>query len=426
MNIVSGQTEQTQVNNDFSLNLFEKVISLKGDSSVVVSPLGVNFMLGMLDNGATGQTAEEINKTLGVSDASILASYHQNMMTTYRALDPKTEFGIANCIILNQTKGYSFLPAYVDSMQTKYNALIRFMNFNESSTLDYINHWSSEKTKGMIPQILGNLNPNLVWVLMNSIYFKGIWSTLFDPNFTSNGQFLAADGSKQIVKMMSSEVAREYAENDTYQILKLDYGNKSYSMYFILPQKGCSLLDVISAMKKTDWIKTPKMTQRLGVGLPKFTTESFIDLSGIIKGMGMPTMFDPAKADFSDMMDFSKLADNLYVDMFLQKAKIEVDENGTKAAATTVTGGTTGLMEHYFYANHPFLYAIVENATSTICFIGQYTGIGAASTEDGTDGIVNPIEEIHQKGLYDISGRKLNAVPSKGLYIMDGKKMIAK
>jgi serine protease inhibitor len=424
MTMVSAQTEQTKVNNDFSLNFFENVINLKGDSNLVVSPLGVDFVLGMLDSGATGQTAEEINKALGVTDAGALASYHQNLMKTLSTSDDSAEFDIANCIILNQNAGFSFLPAYTDNMQTKYDALIRSMDFNAPSTLDYINNWSSENTKGMVPKILKDLSPNLVSLFMNALYFKGIWNDPFDTNWTTMLNFYAADGTKHYVEMMVSANAREYAENDTFQTLKMDYGNGSYSMYILLPQKGRSFSDVLSIMKKTDWMKAPKMNQSLNVFLPKFTTESTIDLKDIMKAMGMPTMFDAAKADFSGMVDIKDI--NLYVDLFMQKAKILVDENGTEAASTTIAGAMpSGMAQNIFYAARPFLYAIVENASSTICFMGQYTGIGATSAAKDADGILNPVVENHQKALYDLGGRKLNAAPSKGVYIVDGKKVMA-
>lgn len=428
MTIVPARPEQTQVNNIFSLNFFEKVLNMKGDSSVIASPLGVSFMLGMLDNGAVGETAQEINQVMGVTDAGMLASYQQNLMMTFLTLDERAEFNVANSIVLNNSLGCSFLPAYVDKMQTKYDALIRSLDFRQPSTLDYINNWSSEKTKGRIPQLLKKLDPILLSVLMNAIYFKGIWSKTFDPKLTCKDHFIAADGTVQEISMMHSDTARAYADNGTFKTVKLDYGNGSYSMYVMLPEWSHSISDVLNVMKTTDWMKAPKMADGLDVCLPQFTSESDIRLNDIIEDMGMPAMFNPVKADFSGMVDLSTLSDNLYVTLFRQKAKIEVDENGTKAVAVTVAGmEVTGMSDTSFYANRPFLYAIVENATSTICFIGQYTGVGedVAAKGIGTR-ILKPIVEQHHRGLYNLSGSKLNAESGSGIYIKDGTKMIAK
>ena len=415
---------QTSGSDNFALNFFEKVVEARGDSSVIVSPLGVSFVLGMLDGGADGQTAQEINHALGAADADALTQWHHQLMATLPTLDDKTELGIANAIVLNSAKGFTLLPTYAAQMERLYEALITSRDFGNPSTLDYINGWGKEQTKGMIPRVLKQLSPNMVSLLMNALYFKGVWSKTFDPELTARDYFLTPDGKYEEVAMMHANGAYPYAANDIYRTVRLDYGNGSYSMYLMLPDWGHTIREVLAQMKETDWMSAPVMTDDVNLAIPQFTSESSLDLTDVLKALGMPTMFDPGQADFSHMADLSDLDGNLFISLFKQVARIEVDENGTKAAAVTVAGvETTAIPNNGFIANRPFLYAIVENTTSTICFMGQFTGKGPdASARPIGSGIPSPTTDTQPESLYDLMGRRLTAMPKGGIYIKDGKK----
>ena len=441
---MNAQTEYSRESNDFALNFFEKVMEVRKDSSVIVSPLGVSFVLGMLDYGAKGQTAQEINSALGTTDAEALAEWHHSLMTTLPTLDDKTELGIANAILLNSAKGFSLLPTYAEQMQTQYEALIENKDFYQQATLDFINDWGKEQTKGMIPQVLKQLNPDMVSLLMNALYFKGVWSKTFDPELTSRDRFLTADGKHEEVAMMHANDSYPYAANGLYKTVRLDYGrsssarsypkgleNGAYSMYVMLPEWNHTIAEVLTAMKSSDWMSAPVMTDDVHLSLPQFSSESNLDLKDILKALGMSAMFAPGQADFSGMIDLGDTDDRLFISMFKQVARIEVDENGTKAAAVTITGTeTTSIPNNEFNACRPFLYAIVENSTHTICFIGQFTG-------KGTDASARPINVTNISRpksdntpatgiLFDLTGRRVLTAPQTGIYIRNGKKILVR
>ena len=429
---MNAQTEYSRESNDFALNFFEKVMEVRKGSSVIVSPLGVSFVLGMLDCGAKGQTAQEINSALGTTDAAALAEWHHSLMTTLPTLDDKTELGIANAILLNSAKGFSLLPTYAEQMHTQYEALIESKDFYQQTTLDFINDWGKEQTKGMIPQVLKQLNPDLVSLLMNALSFKGVWSKTFDPELTSKDYFLTADGKHEEVAMMHANDSYPYAANDLYKTVRLDYGTGAYSMYVMLPEWNHTIAEVLTAMKSCDWMSAPEMTEDVHLSLPQFSSESDLNLKDILKALGMSAMFAPGQADFSGMIDLGDTDDRLFISMFKQVARIEVDENGTKAAAVTITGTeTTSIPNNEFNACRPFLYAIVENSTHTICFIGQFTG-------KGTDASARPIKTVTgilrpQSGntpeagnLFDMTGRRVLTPPQKGIYIRNGRKILVK
>ena len=431
---VNAQATLSEKSNEFAINFFEKVIGARKDSSVIVSPLGVNFVLGMLDSGASGQTAHEINSALGTNDAATLAEWHHSLITTLPTLDDKTELGIANAIVLNSAKGYSLLPAYAEQMQTQYEALIESKDFGDAATLDYINNWGKEQTRRMIPQVLRRLNPSMVSLLINALYFKGVWSKTFDPELTSRDCFLTADGKYEEVAMMHANDSYPYAAYDLYKTVRLDYGKGSYSMYVLLPEWGHTITEVLAAMKTStlsgtgDWMQAPVMTDDVHLSLPQFSSESELSLVDILKACGVSAMFDPSCADFSGMSDLSDLDENLYVELFKQVAKIEVDENGTKAAAVTIGGmAETAIPNNEFNACRPFLYVIVENVSHTICFMGQFTGKGTdASARPINTGISAPAADKKSRNIYDLQGRRLEVTPKNGIYIVEGKKRMAK
>ena len=202
-------------------------------------------------------------------------------------------------------------------------------------------------------------------------------------------------------------------------------------MYVMLPEWNHTIAEVLTAMKSSDWMSTPVMTDDVHLSLPQFSSESDLDLKDILKALGMPTMFAPGQADFSGMIDLGDTGDRLFISMFKQVARIEVDENGTKAAAVTITGTeATSIPNNDFNACRPFVYVIVENSTHTICFIGQFTG-------KGTDASACPINVTSisrpQSGntpvadnLFDMTGRRVLTPPQKGLYIRNGRKILVK
>ena len=372
------RTEQDLVkgNNDFAFNLFRKVTSQKSE---IVSPISITYALGMLNNGAVGETQAEINKVLGFGEtgADGINDFCRKMLTEAPNLDKLTKVMIANTIYMN--KGYELYPDFLTKAKTYYDAEPETRNFFDGLTRDVINKWGNDHTEGMIPEVLSEdeFDPSAVSYLLNAIYFKGAWAEKFDKGNTKDETFTTETGKKKQVPMMHQEHVFNYTENETCQALSLPYGNNAYCMTILLPKEGKTISDVAQTLTTETW---QRMKLRMGgfnvdVKLPRFESQSDMGLIEIMSALGMPTAFTQA-ADFSNFCNAPT-----HIGLMKQVAKIKLNEEGTEAAAITVimmelsaSGIPSEPLRINFYANRPFLYVISEQSTGAIFFIGQYMG----------------------------------------------------
>ena len=407
-------------NNDFAFNLFR---SVRGKTSSIISPLSITFALGMLNNGAAGQTLQEINQTLGFGDAGAEAinGFCRKMLTEAYTLDEKTKALISNTIFVNEGKGCTLQEGFIEKANEYYNAQPQSRDFFDGETMDVINQWANDHTEGMIPEAFDEdtFNPYSVSYLLNALYFKGAWSSPFDVEETKNEPF---GGGPEIPMMNKYYSGLEYAENDLYQAVVLPYGNGAYQMSVFLPREGKSIGDVLEALNDKTW-KVNGYTYDVDLKLPRIETESNINLVNPMSDLGMPSAFSYDSAEFPFFCDRQ-----VYISNMFQMAKIKLDEQGTEAAAVTVIGMADGMPPYaQFRATRPFLYIISEQSTGAIFFIGQFTG--GISVED-TNGI-SPIHEspftIHNEAdiMFDLSGRRVSSVSvQKGIYIQNGKVLV--
>ena len=367
------QGKMADNNNDFACNLFRTIIEQK-KGSTIVSPISVSYVLGMLNEGAGGETRRQITDVLGLGGSvQEINKYFKKMMGDAQSVDPSVKLKNANCIYFKL--GMSINPKFKADMQNYYNAHVEAINFNSSSILNKINNWCKTHTDGMIPELLkkGELHPNRRMYLLNAVYFKASWTDQFDPMSTSDIDFITLDGKTVKRPMMHRHGMAVYGKNDLCKMLCLPYGNKACSMVVLLPNEGKTTDDVIrnlSAQKLKEW-QSQMRTEEVNILMPRFTTESETHLEDILSSMGMPRAFR-GDADFPNML--KGYHDELYVSMMKQKAKIEVSEEGTKAAAVTVAEEVV-IGEHfyeYFYATRPFVYYIMEKSTGAIYFMGIY------------------------------------------------------
>ncbi len=227
----------------------------------------------------------------------------------------------------------------------------------------------------MIPQIIDKVNPKALTYLLNAIYFKGRWLEKFNKNNTRETTFTTEKNVKTKVQMMHQKAGFRYNENAICQTLILPYGNGSYQMVVLLPREGKKITDVLNSLNAEKWTDNIKKCHntKVNLSLPRFTTTYNQQLNSIVQALGMSLIFNTTKADFSRLSTTPS-----YVSRILQNAKIEVDEQGTKAAAATVVeNGLTAIgpeSEVVFKADHPFIYAITEYSTGTIYFMGAYQG----------------------------------------------------
>lgn len=372
------RTEQELVkgSNDFAFNLFRKVTSQKSE---IVSPISITYALGMLNNGAVGETQAEINKVLGFGDAGAdgINDFCRKMLSEAPNLDKLTKVMIANTIYMN--KGYELKPNFITNANTYYDAEPETRDFFDGKTRDIINKWGNDHTEGMIPEVLkeGEFDPSAVSYLLNAIYFKGAWAEKFDKGNTKNETFTTETGKEKQVPMMHQEHVFNYTEDETCQVLSLPYGNNAYCMTILLPKEGKTISDVAQTLTTDTWQRTKLRMGGVNVDvkLPRFESQSDLGLVEIMSALGMPKAFT-RDAEFSNFCNVPT-----YIGLMKQVAKIKLNEEGTEAAAITVIGmmcSSTGKPSEpqrvNFHANRPFLYVISEQSTGAIFFIGQYMG----------------------------------------------------
>ena len=359
--LVLSEAQQNIVkkNNDFAFRLYQQISGM-----------------GMLANGADGKTQQEILKAIGCEGVSVkeLNDCYKALMLSAGKFDKQTTVNIANFIAIN--KNFRLNSDFAHTVADSYQAGVESMDFTSPKSATRINDWCKKQTKGMIPSIIDQVDPAAVSYLLNAIYFNGTWQEKFDAKNTRLENFSGYTRDIKKVNMMHQNKKFAYTENDMLQAVELPYGNGCYQMTVLLPKAGKSISEVMKEMDADKLQKLSNDMDRCQVDLkfPKFTTEMDLSLNQIISKLGAPSIFQPGTADFSRFANGS-----FYVSKMLQKAKIEVSERGTKAAAVTAAVMLTSLGPHEmkrveFHANRPFVYFITERNSGAILFMGQFLG----------------------------------------------------
>ena len=379
--LTAEQCKMRDNNNEFACRLFRTINEQKeGDGSVIVSPISVTYLLGMLNTGADGQTRQQIIDVLGLGNSVLeVNEYCKKMIDEAPRVDPSVTVKIANCIDVNSALGITLVPQFKTDMQNYYNAQIEALDFTKSSSLDKINNWCKKNTDGMIPSILDRLSPAAAMYLLNAIYFKATWTEKFDPKDTRDMDFTMPDGSTSQHKMMHRKALAAYDKNDLCEMLYLPYGSNGYGMYVLLPVEGKTVDDVIQGLS-AEGVQEQLFEMgphEVDILMPRFTTSNETMLNEVLSAMGMPRAFNPQYAEFPNKAQ----GKNLFVSMMKQKAKIEVNEEGTKASSVTISQmGVTApppapqYLQVDFHATRPFVYYIIESSTRSIFFMGCYCG----------------------------------------------------
>ena len=330
--------------NDLGFNLFRKV---GAKESILLSPLGMTFALGLIGNGAAGKTRTQINQVLGCDDkkAANINEFCRKMLTEAPRIDRLSTIEITNDFF--SPKSFTLKPAFkevaIDNYDTKFKE-------SESDLLKY--------------------------TLVNTIYFKGIWTDKFRKVNTHDEVFRGGDGKERAVPMMNQLNQFFYTENDLCQTLCLPYSNGAYQMIVLLPKGGKTVQEVAQSLTADSWKKMYDQMRRIDVDvkLPRFESSSEVNLTGVFSAL-MPNAFNMRKADFRNLFDMESC-----IDKIKQKGRIKVDETGAVATVATFLQGDLGSVKIVkpetirFHATHPFLYFIREWSTGAIFFIGQYMG----------------------------------------------------
>ena len=374
MVLSDAQYDLVKRNNNFALNLFSE---MKGVGSNVVSPMSVTYLMAMLANGAEASTREEIMDAIGAKDFDIdeMNAFYAYLIRRAKTADKQTTLNIVNYIALN--KEFKLKKKFASTIADSYQGAVESLDFTNPESTKRINGWCSEHTNNMIPTIIDQVEPSAVAYILNAIYFNGTWTDKFDKNNTNKEQFNGYTRDIMYVDMMHRNAKYYYTSNDVYSAVTLPYGSGAYSMTVILPNEGKFITDLTKTLN-ADTIASLRRNMEeclVDLKLPRFTTEMKLPLKGIVAKLGAPSMFDATRADFSSFAN-----GNVYVSEMLQKAKIEVSEEGTKAAAVTMGMVKLTSMRPQeprrvdFHCDRPFVYMIQDNYTGAILFMGQFTG----------------------------------------------------
>lgn len=356
-----------QSDNNFGLKLFKEIVVEEEDRNVFISPLSVSMALGMTYNGAHGSTREAMQTTLELSGLTIqeVNESYQSLIELLTGLDPKVIFQIANSIWYRQ--GESLEEEFIDLNKTYFDAEVSPLDFSAPNASEIINGWVNENTDGRIKKIVDGINPLTVMFLINAIYFKGTWTYKFDEKWTRDDLFTLPDGSQKACRMMEQEGEFQLSKNSDFVAVDLPYGDGYFSMTIFLPHPDKDIDSLIAEFNQDNWNAWINSFSKKEVTLefPKFTLEYELALNEVLEALGMGVAFTP-EADFSRM----RKSGGLWIDEVKHKTFVEVNEEGTEAAAIS----SSGMEESAPYrvrVDRPFVFVIREHHSGTILFMGK-------------------------------------------------------
>jgi len=364
----AAEEQKVTADNVFTFKLFNKLNSANtAKTNIFASPLSVSFALGMTSNGAAGTTLDAFKNTLNFAGMSQdeVNSYYNNLVTNLPQLDPNTTLKIANSIWYRQD--VSVLPTFLKTNSDSFHAKAAALDFNDPNAKNTINNWVSGQTAGKIPSIVDNIPADAVMYLVNAMYFKSVWKEKFDPKATTKGDFVLDNYSRVQANMMHNSMNINLYNDADVMVAELPYANDRYSMVIAVPQTN-TLAEMVSGLDGTKWQNwmTHMGSTKTEVTLPsfKFSFDATLNTDLIELGLG------PA---FSKGADFSRINPNLPLQItnVKHKAYVEVNEDGTTAAAaTSVEIGITAAPVHKVIVNRPFFFVIREMKSGLIVFAG--------------------------------------------------------
>jgi serine protease inhibitor len=359
--------------NSFGFKLFTCLNKEETGKNIFISPFSVSMAFGMLLNGAKGPTLDSLEKVLGDAGMSLddINAAYKNSSSFLTTLDAHVSFQIANSIWY--TYGFSVLPNFLNVNKNYFDAEVDSLDFMSPGAPLTINNWVNTKTNGKIPTIIdGGIPLGTVMYLVNAIYFKGAWTNSFNTSNTKDASFTCGDGSFTTCKMMSQNATFAYYADNSVQAIDLPYSDRSFSMTVLLPAAEVSIDQYASALTQGEWntIINNLDSAKVELYIPKFILNYSQHLSSQLKSLGMGIVFDYMRANLTGI---SKMW-GLCVTDVLHKSYVNVDEEGTEAAAvTSITVGVTVVFEDkkVMRIDRPFIFAIREHQTGTILFIGK-------------------------------------------------------
>jgi len=369
-----GEQKLIATGNTFAFKFFGEVVRQGNpDSNVFVSPLSAAMALGMTYNGARGETQTAMAQTLGLDQLTTQEANEsfQSLIALLRGLDGKVDFRLANSIWYRL--GLAPRPEFLDVNRQYFDAEVRGLDFANPEAVTTINNWANDNTNGKIPKIIDAIDPSLVMFLINAIYFKGSWVHQFDKSLTRDDPFTLRSGAQASVSTMrhAEAVSLNLYQGDGFEVVDLPYGGGAFSMTIVLPAEGREVDSVVAGLSPEAW---NAILDGLHAGdaiviMPKFKLEWGDSLNAVLRSLGMGIAF-------TDRADLSGIAGNpgdLFISFVRQNTFVDVNEEGTEAAAVTTVGvGVTSVpMVHEVHVDRPFVFLIRERFSGTILFMGK-------------------------------------------------------
>ena len=358
----------SEANAKFGFKLLTELYNQKPNKNVFISPLSISIALTMTYNGARGATKQAMAKTLEIEglDLGAVNQASAELREIIESADPQIELAIANSIWIRNTFDV-VNPDFLDRNDRFFGAEIASLDFDDPQTVETINQWVNRNTQGKIQKILGEIEEHEVMFLINAIYFKGGWKGKFDASKTQDGVFHLLDGGEKQVPMMSHTCNYSYFERGDFRAVGLPYGEGRVSMYIFLPEHSSNLdefLADLNAENWENWLSRFWNERDLRLIMPRFRLEYEMLLNDALKALGMEIAFIPFVANLEG------IAPLLFIEKVIHKTFLEVNEEGTEAAAVTLVSPPPASSPGPFIVNRPFFFAIHDNWTNTILFMG--------------------------------------------------------
>lgn len=377
--IISGDGDMAPIiegHNGFALDL-HRASSEQASGNLFFSPFSITAALSMLYAGAEGETEAQIGEVMGVESES---SWHANLGALLQDLsgEHRRPYTLHAANRVWGQKGVDFLSDFTTTLDEQYGAPLENADFagDAESARQKINKWVSRNTQEYIPELFGSgdITNSTRVALVNAIFFEGSWAAAFDPESTREQTFTLEDGSTVETAMMCQTEKFGLAWEDDLSVLRMPYEGEELSMVVVLPNEtdGLSAIEAELDPEQLDGWLDGMVQREIDTCIPRFTMESDLDLKVILEAMGITDAFSISRADLTGMVSREEMDENYHVSSAVHKSFIEVDEQGTTAAAATgFAVADSGSMPEYFHADHPFLFLIRDDLTGAILFMGR-------------------------------------------------------
>jgi serpin B len=368
--------EIAAANTAFAGKMFNALAQEEPEKNVMISPLSISLALAMTINGASGDNLDEMKTVMEFGDMDMEDVNEQffNLISSLVEADRDMILAIANSVWMDIAFEPRVKEEFLNILDEFYAAEAFALDFGNPDSVDVINGWVKENTMEKIEKIIEEIGADTVMYLINAIYFKAAWTITFDKEKTYEGQFTLSDGSTKTVEMMTFKDAQDFDfyssgwEDGDYSAIRLPYGRGKFAFYGLIPNSG-SVDDFISKMAKNgldSYFKDLVKTEEVPVIMPKFKFEYEKSLVDIFKALGMEKAFAEG-----GLLNLAEQGEGLFISDIIHKTFIEVNEEGTEAAAVTAVEVGETSMPAGFYGTRPFVFVIRDDRSGTILFIGK-------------------------------------------------------